>query len=225
MIASRIRSPGKITLLPNGTTGFWLEAAEIATTKESQNLRSDEFIWTFAGNIGRAQGLDTAVKAASLLGDGFRLVLLGDGPAKEGLRNQAAVTGGSIDFRPQLSPDRARALLGASDALLVSLSADPVFESFVPSKLFDFCATQRPVILAAAGEPARLAGEAVLSVPPDSPEALAGAVRKLRDNPDLGTKLGAEGRLFARRHQREAGVAVMEATITAAAQSRLRPAR
>ena len=55
--------------------------------------------------------------------------------------------------------ERAAELLRASDALLVSLSPDPVLESFVPSKLFDFCALGRPVLVAANGEPQRLVGK------------------------------------------------------------------
>ena len=62
-------------------------------------------------------------------------------------------------------------LLAASDALLVSLSDDPVFADFVPSKLFDFCATGVPTVVAAAGEPSRISdeGSAALTVPPGEP--------------------------------------------------------
>jgi colanic acid biosynthesis glycosyl transferase WcaI len=68
------------------------------------------------------------------------------------------------------------------------------------------------VIVAAAGEAQRLVaeGDAGIAVPPADAEALAGAVRRLRDDPALGASLGEAGRAFASQHLRERQVAQLE---------------
>ncbi len=213
----RLGGDGKVKLLPNGTTQFWLDAAAIEPDRAGAGLPDGEFVWTYAGNVGLAQGLDTAVAAAALLGPGFRLVVLGEGAERPSLRALAAtVAPGLVEFRDQLPPRQAVVVLRASDALLVSLAADPVLESFVPSKLFDFCATGRPVVLAANGEPHRLvrAERAAVSVTAGDPAELAKAVRDLRDaEPAVRQELGAAGHRFAAGRRRESEVERMEALV------------
>jgi glycosyltransferase involved in cell wall biosynthesis len=88
----------------------------------------------------------------------------------------------------------------------------PALEKFVPSKLFDCCAVGRPVIVSAAGEASRLAqaGEAALCIPPGDPAALAAAVRRLRDEPQLAAGLARRGRSFAAEYLRERQVERLE---------------
>jgi glycosyltransferase involved in cell wall biosynthesis len=61
------------------------------------------------------------------------------------------------------------------------------------------------VLLAAQGEAPRLAetAGAALQVPPGDPEALAAAVRRLRDDPALREKLADAGRGFGAENLRE----------------------
>ena len=196
--------PAKIHLIPNGTTQFWLDAADESPDRAALGLPADEFVWTFAGNIGAAQGLDAAVDAAALLGDGFRLLIIGNGPARPDLERRARDAGANVEFRDQMPAAEARALLAASDALLVSLSDDPVFADFVPSKLFDYCATGVPTVVAAAGEPSRISdeGSAALTVPPGEPAALAEAMTQIRASEDLRMSLSLQGRSWAAENLR-----------------------
>jgi colanic acid biosynthesis glycosyl transferase WcaI len=212
-IAANVDDPEKITLVPNGTTQFWLDAARLEPDRAALGLPEDRFVWTFAGNVGKAQGLEAAIDAAALLGDNFRLVSLGNGPARAALEERARLASpGCVLFRDQVPPSVAAEYLRASDALLVSLAADEKLRSFVPSKLYDCFAVGRPVIVAAAGEAARLADEAsaAVTVAPDSPNALAYAVRRLQADPQLGDELPARARRFAMRHDRARHVEVLD---------------
>jgi colanic acid biosynthesis glycosyl transferase WcaI len=202
---------GKVTLVRNGTSALFLAAGLDEPGPSEFGEEDGRFTWTYAGNLGLAQGLETAVEAAGQLGEGFRLILIGEGPRREELRRMAdALPPGTVELRDPVPPERAARLLRASDALLVSLA--PGFDGFVPSKLFDFCAMARPVVLASAGEAVRLAeeAEAAVCVPPASPDALAGAVRALAEDADLRARLAERGREFAVRNSREAGVAELE---------------
>ena len=53
---AQLTDPAKIHVIPNGTTQFWLDAAAIDPDRAELGLPEDEFIWTFAGNIGSRSG-------------------------------------------------------------------------------------------------------------------------------------------------------------------------
>jgi glycosyltransferase involved in cell wall biosynthesis len=213
---------GKVTVVRNGTTELFLEAGLEQSDPELLGERDGRFVWTYAGNLGLAQGLECAVEAARALGDSYRLILIGEGPRRADLRRLAeSLPPGMVEILDPVPPERAAALLRASDALLVSLASSPGLEGFVPSKLFDCCAVARPVILAAAGEAVRLASDAgaAVCVPPGDPKALAGSVRRLRDDAQLRDSLADRGRAFAEANSRRVGVERLERVLAAATRS------
>jgi glycosyltransferase involved in cell wall biosynthesis len=212
-IATKGGDAEKIHLLPNGTTRLYLDAANLEPDRASLDLPADKFIWTYAGNVGVAQGLETAVDAAGLLGDEFQLLILGDGPVRRRLEERAkTVSPASVVFHGQVPQEEAVRYLRASDALLVPLGADPVFEKFVPSKLFDFCAVGRPVIVAASGEPERIVSRArsALSAQPGCAGALVEVVQRLAAEPSLRDQLSTNGRALAIAHMRVDQVQILD---------------
>lgn len=204
---------GKVTRISNGTTPLFLDAGAAPPDDSVLGDADGRFTWTYAGNLGLAQGLEVAVAAARELGDEFRLLLVGDGPRRARLQELAhKAPVGAVEFRKPVPPAEVARLTRASDALLVSLDAMPGLEGFVPSKLFDCCAVRRPVVLAAAGEATQMVGEtdAALCLPPGDPLALAAAIRRLRDDERLRDGLAERARAFAEAHSRERGVEELE---------------
>ena len=171
--------------------------------------RRDRFVWTYAGNVGIAQGMEAAIAAAAELGDDFQLQIVGQGPRLAQVKKLAAeLPDDRVVFRGLVEPHIAARYLRASDASLVPLGAQAELAKFVPSKLFDCCAIGRPVILSAAGEPARLAAEAdaALPIPPEDAEALADALRRLAGDETLAHRpRRARPRLRDRLSARAAG--------------------
>ena len=196
----RKRGPRAI-LVPNGTLDVFFDDGPTERLGDS-----DEFVVTFAGTHGIAQALPSVLDAASLLEGVARFAFVGDGPVKAQLVKQAAARRlGNVDFHPQRPLESILPVLRGSDALLVPLSAHPTFADFVPSKMVDFMATGRPVLLSAQGESARIlrASGGGIAVPPEDGEQLANTVRWLADRPEEAAEMGRRGQAFARRRLRQ----------------------
>lgn len=210
-----------IVLIPNGTTREWLEIGRTEPDRAGSGLAPDgTFAWTYAGNLGIAQGLSSAVDAARELGDGFQLTLLGDGAERAELKERAGdQLGRGVVFRDPVEPDRAAAIMRASDALLVSLSEQPALEKCVPGKLYQCGAMRRPMVVSAAGETRALTERehAGLTVTPGDSHGLAAAVRRLRDEPETAERLVEGGAELAAGSLREEGVIELERLLDAVA--------
>jgi len=195
----RIRGGGRRTLLiPNGTLERFLMVKE--ASRDLLGIADDKFLVTFAGTLGIAQALPAVLDAAELVDGEAVFALIGDGPLKASLVASAEERGlDNVSFHAQLTRDAVAPVLAASNALLVPLSKHPTFSDFVPSKMIDFMAVGRPVVLSAMGESARMltqAGAGVV-VPPEDPEGLATAVRWLASDPAAAVEMGERGRAFA----------------------------
>ncbi len=212
-IVAKTENAAKISVIPNGTTQLWMRAGNTEVDRSELAMPEDRFVWTYAGNVGIAQDLETAVSAAAELGEEYQLLVIGGGPLLERVKEQARGVGsGQVAFRDPVQPAQAARFLRASDATLVPLGAQPALSKFVPSKLFDCCAVGRPVILAAGGESLRLVAEAEAAYPvaPGQPGDLAAAVRALREDWGLRERLGRQGRAFAAGYLRERQVERLE---------------
>jgi len=196
------QKPPPTTLIPNGTLEqFFAEDGR----SDRLGVDEDRFLVTFAGTHGIAQALPSALDAADRARDDADFAFVGEGPVKQLIVDQARARNlVNVHFHPQIPLEAITPILRASDALLVTLSSHPTFEQFVPSKLTDFMAVGRPVLLSAAGESARLVESvgAGVVVPPEDPDALAEAVRWLRAHPEEAAEMGRRGRKFARTRLR-----------------------
>jgi colanic acid biosynthesis glycosyl transferase WcaI len=219
---------GKLTMIRNGAAAPFLDAGAepadpAALAAVAGGSTDDVFTWAYAGNLGLAQGLDSAVAAAAELGDGFRLLLLGEGPKRVELREQAgALRAGTVEFHDAVPPAEAARVLRACDALLVPLAPMAGLEGFVPSKLFDCAAVGRPLVVSATGEAAELADEAgaSLCVAPGRADEIAAAMRKLRDDEALRERLADRARVFGEENSRERGVERIEQVLIGVTEAR-----
>lgn len=213
-----VGSDAPIVLLPNGTTRDWLEIGHSEPDRAAAELPDEgTFAWTYAGNLGIAQGLASAVDAARELGEGFQLTMLGAGAEKQELVERAGdELGRGVVFREPVEPDRAAAIMRASDALLVSLADRPALEKCVPGKLYQCGAMRRPMVVSAAGETRALTERehAGLTVQPGDSRSLAAAVRTLRDDPETASRVVEGGAKLAAGSLREDGVIDLERLLT-----------
>ena len=206
----------RTVLLPNGTLELFFDDADPGDARELLGARDGVGLVTFAGTLGIAQALPSVLDAARLSGDDIQWAFVGDGPSRELLLRGAEKRQlRNVRFHPQVPLEDVPQLLAASDVLLVTLAAHPTFTDFVPSKLIDFMAAGKPVLLAAAGESARLleAAGGGIAVAPEEPQALTDAARWLLGHPAEAAEMGARGRAFARSRLRSVQAARLESLL------------
>jgi glycosyltransferase involved in cell wall biosynthesis len=168
-------------------------------TKEARKALGgpDGTVVLYAGLHGLAQGLEQLVEAAARLRDQsqFRLVLVGDGPEKAKLVEDARRRGlTNIDFLEPRTFAEMPGLLAAADVIVVPLKA--AIPGAVPSKLYEAMASGRPTVLVGTGEAAEVVREhdAGIVVDPGDVDSLVAAIRQLGSSPDLCKRLGESGR-------------------------------
>lgn len=197
--------------VPNGALD------ELVALPDAEPPTDTPFTVGYAGNMGIAQGLGIVLDAADRLrGEPIRFVLVGDGPLASELRDQATRRGlENVSFRPAVPVAAVASFLQSCHALLVPLRDHPLFDDFIPSKLYDAMAVGRPAVVAARGEAPALVEEsgAGVVVAPEDGDALAAAVRGLAADPERARELARAGRLAARGLARSCQVGKLEALL------------
>ena len=200
-ICARGTPPKKVHWIPNGTLPHHFKPAPSSPELRVESGMHDRFLLTFAGTQGIAQGLSSVLQTAELCRSdptiGF--IFIGAGPAHQELvvekdrRNL-----GNVYFKDQVPMSDIISSLNASDALLVPLRNDPAFDTFVPSKLFDYMACEKPILLGVNGEAAEILQESGggLHFEPENPQSLLAVIRKLQENPALCREMGKRGRRY-----------------------------
>jgi colanic acid biosynthesis glycosyl transferase WcaI len=164
---------------------------------------SDTFRLLFAGNMGTPQALGAVLEAARLLkvrGVNAILIFVGTGLEVEDLKIKAAALElNNVIFFPPVSMSEIGAYLNNSDALLVHLKSDKLFEITIPSKTQAYMAVGKPILLAVEGNAAELITMAACGVlaKPENPTAIADAVESLaRMSPFEREDMGRRGSSF-----------------------------
>ena len=108
----------------------------------------------YAGNIGGCQGLQHIIpQAAKLLGRDWRFRIVGDG----GMRSTLVRMLEGLDNVILESPVRRSELLEryrSADVLFLHLNDSPAYRKVLPSKLFEYAATGKPILAGVAGQAA-----------------------------------------------------------------------
>jgi len=140
--------------------------------------------------IGRDPGYEDVVFA-----------IIGFGTQYDSLQKEAEARGlDNVEFLGSWPKERIPEYLASADAGLVHLIRHQLFRTAIPSKSLEAMAAGLPVLMGLAGDAAELVeeAEAGLSFPPEDAEALADAVRRLHDNPELVRRLSRNAELTAR---------------------------
>ncbi|NEP01155.1 MAG: glycosyltransferase family 4 protein [Symploca sp. SIO2E9] len=196
-------SASKIEYLPNGVDlDLFKDISPPQDSKEHLTIM-------YLGAHGPANGLDTLVEAAAELEENqaskqvyWRLI--GEGPEKEHLKVKIENLGlQSIKLENSVSKLKVPQVIQEADILVFHLLNVEVFQYGIsPNKLFDYLASQRPIVFgcAARNNPVAEAG-AGITVSPEDPKAMAEAIRQLAELPlSQRIEMGKRGRDYVEQN-------------------------
>jgi colanic acid biosynthesis glycosyl transferase WcaI len=139
----------------------------------------------FAGNMGKAQALDVVLEAAALLkitNSRVVFVMIGGGVDALRLKNKAAdMELSNMIFLPAVPMAEVGKFLSSSDALLVHLKKDPLFQITIPSKTQAYMCVGKPLLMAVDGDACDLVRQSDGGIIAESqnPKELAWAAERL----------------------------------------------
>ena len=206
-ILSKVDVQDRTSVITNG-----VDLTHFTPSDADSNPKQDDprrpFVCSYIGTIGMAHGLEVVVKAARILQQGGRndihFQLVGDGANRARLEEEARqhAVSDMIQFTGRLPKTEIPRILADSDACLIHLKGCDLFETVIPSKIFETMAMQRPIIMGVKGEAARIVEEANagLTMEPDCPESLVQAVTAMADDADLTQRLGQHARASVTEH-------------------------
>lgn len=140
-----------------------LDQAGDASHLSDIHLDEDKFNIVFAGNLGKLQGLGTLLEAAALTQDISELcwVFIGDGSERPWLIREIKQRGlTNVTVHKSVPSETMPGVFARSQALLISLIADPSISRTIPSKLQAYLGAGRPILGCINGEAAAVIREA-----------------------------------------------------------------
>lgn len=189
----------------------WVDVNKLTIVPRCNSFSSeynilDTFNVVYAGNMGFVQGLETVLKAASLLRqeNQVKLVFVGDGAARLTLIKKARQENlHNVIFIPYQSRDRMSEVWASTDIALILLRKGTGVGA-LPSKTFSIMAGGCPILLSIDenSEACSLVKEADAGVwvPPEDPSKIAEAILALKQDKTLRDRLGQNGRVWAEQH-------------------------
>lgn len=201
----------KVVYLPNPAPMD--EKKKHALPPHLSELLNDCFPVVFAGNLGRAQSLETILQAASYVQHEprIRIIIVGTGSAAGQMKAMATRAGlDNVFLTGRLDRQFMPSLFRHAGALLVTLKADPALSMVVPSKVQAYMKAGKPIIGALNGEGARVINESGggLVVTAGDSKGLAESILTLSSMPvRKREEIGLAGKRYFEAHFEVAGVA------------------
>lgn len=170
---------------------------------------SGKFVAGYIGTHGMAHGLDTLLDAATILkSEGHSrivLMLLGDGAEKARLQARAAQEGLDnvlfVDSVPKSEIARYWSIL---DVAVIHLRKSDLFQTVIPSKLFECMGMGLPILHGVEGESADIVirHDVGLAIAPENPAQLVSKLVHLHSDKALRKRLSDNGPVAAERYDR-----------------------
>ncbi len=148
-------SQANYSFFPNGIDDAFMNITQ------KKNLPERPKIITYAGNIGEGQGLEKIIpEAAQLLGDDYFFQVIGDGGTRKLLENKIKKLNlSNVKVYSPVKRDKILQIYRESHYLFLHLNDYKAFEKVLPSKLFEYAASNIPVIAGVAGHSAKFVEE------------------------------------------------------------------
>ena len=192
----------RISIVENGVeTELFRPDPSFVELRQSLGLEG-KFVVCYIGTMGMAHGLGTLVAAAMELQTilpGAAFLLIGEGAEKKRVMDLAEACGlSNIRFLDQQPREQIPHYISAADVCLVMLKKTDLFKTVIPTKLLEYMACERPVIVAVDGQARQLVEEAGAGVfvEPENAEHLIAAIKRLSTESEERRRMGENARQY-----------------------------
>lgn len=206
MVRRRYRVPSqKVCCIGSGTNLEEIHPLDPHSSREKLGISSDTPTIVFLGVLYKHQGIQVLLAAMPQILAGEPqacIVIVGDGPMMDSLRDQATRLGvdGSVLFAGSVPYEEIGNCLGAATLCVAPFLSGRGEAS--PLKLFDYMAAGRPIVaseIPSISDILRESGSS-LPVPPEDPSSLADKCLQLFRDPQRCRQLGDAGRRYVEEH-------------------------
>jgi glycosyltransferase involved in cell wall biosynthesis len=195
----------KMSIVMNGVDRDLLEASVPDPTALRKELGLEgKFVCAYIGTIGMASGLSIFLRAGRLLKemgrDDVHLVAVGDGAVREELQDEAKRQGlDNVLFTGRRPKEDMPVFLAATDVCFVHLRKTPLFETVMPSKIFEALGMRRPILIGVDGEARKLVEQSGggVAMPPEDEHVFVETLLKMKSAPADLAAMGEQGRNYA----------------------------
>jgi glycosyltransferase involved in cell wall biosynthesis len=188
----------RITFLPNGADTAFLHPSKPSIELTEKWQLQGKMAFVYVGTHAYYHGLDTLVGAAELLrtDQRIRIVMVGDGPERERVRNLVFEKGLENIIFARVPYEGSNDLYSVAYGSVATLRNVPVAQGMRLSKIFPALSCGVPVIYSGDGEAAELLVKhrCGVTAAPEDASALAEAISKLAQDPEMRHELGKNGR-------------------------------
>lgn len=144
----------KITYLPQWAEDIYKDEV-VLKDKKLEYLCENKFNIVFAGNIGKAQSIETIINAANICKENnIQWIVIGDGSEKSMAEKKVKELNidNKVIFLGRKPVEDMPKYYNIADALLVTLGNDKLFTITIPAKIQSYMASGKPILGAISGE-------------------------------------------------------------------------
>ncbi|WP_438024436.1 glycosyltransferase family 4 protein [Sorangium sp. So ce233] len=190
---------GKIDVLRNGVDLGRFKPSSRDTPLRAELGFGDRLVVAYVGTHGMAHGLSAVLDVAHglLARDDIRFLFVGDGAERASLEARARELGlSNVTFLGARPRDAMNEVYATADICLVPLRKSELFQTVIPSKIFEILAMERPIVISVDGEARSIVEEANagLFAPPEDVPSMTRAILELAADPDRRRQMGEAGR-------------------------------
>lgn len=188
----------RISFLPNGADTEWLKPMNPDSELLERWGLHGKKVFTYIGTHAYYHGLETVIEAAALLRErsDIAFLLIGEGPERERMKVLARERELTNVVFGQSAPEELARCYSITFGAVAVLKNLEVARKMRLAKIFPALSCGVPVVFSGAGETAELLERngAGVTVPAESPRALATAIEELAGDPSRRDALGRAGR-------------------------------
>ncbi|MFH2138498.1 MAG: cobalamin-dependent protein [Candidatus Omnitrophota bacterium] len=196
----------KVCVITNGVDLQMFKSGNGETSLRSElGIPKNRFIVSYIGSHGISHGLYSVIDAAEELQkeEDMHFLFVGEGAVKQRLVKRVKDRNiNNVSFIPSQPREKVINFYNLSDVCLVPLKDVPGFSAFIPSKIFEIMACEKPIVACLRGESAGIlkeSGGASIVAPEDTKEMIK-SIRGLKNNPKQCQAMGSRARSFVAKN-------------------------